>query len=78
MNIFAEGYPASGVVACGSTVEDAIEQTVMADSRTLSYTADADQYVYVWKTDKSWENTCRVLVVKLSDGAYYRAIFKFK
>jgi phosphatidylserine/phosphatidylglycerophosphate/cardiolipin synthase-like enzyme len=78
MDIFAEGYPASGVVACGSTTEDAIEQTVMAGSSTLSYDADLDQYVYVWKTDKDWVDTCRVLVVKLNDGAYYRASFKFK
>jgi hypothetical protein len=50
----------------------------MAGSSTLSYDADLDQYVYVWKTDKDWVDTCRVLVVKLNDGAYYRASFKFK
>lgn len=78
MNIFADGYPASGAVTCGSTTEDAIEQAVTAGSSTLSYNADTDQYVYVWKTDKAWANTCRVLVVKLNDGSYYRASFKFK
>jgi hypothetical protein len=32
----------------------------------------------VWKTDKAWANTCRTLVVKLNDGASYKANFKFK
>jgi hypothetical protein len=36
------------------------------------------QYTYVWKTDKSWLNTCRTLVVKLNDGTFHRANFKFK
>ena len=78
LDIFAVGYPASVVVACGTSAEDAIEQTVTAGGSSLSYDAATDQYTYVWKTDKAWANTCRTLVLKLSDGSYYRANFKFK
>ena len=78
LDIFFAGYPASAVVTCGSSVEDAIEQTVTAGASSLSYDAATDQYNYVWKTDKVWANTCRTLVLKLNDGSYHRADFKFK
>ncbi len=77
-NIFAAGYPASAMVTCGSSIEDAIEQTVTAGASSLSYDATTDQYTYVWKTDNSWANTCRTFVLKLNDGSYHRADFKFK
>lgn len=78
LDIFFVGYPASAVVTCGSSVEDAIEQTVTAGGSSLSYDAITDQYTYVWKTDKTWANACRTFVLRLSDGSYYRANFKFK
>ena len=78
LDVFFAGYPASAVVACGSAAEDAVEQTVTAGGSSLSYDAAADQYTYVWKTDKSWANTCRTFVLRLSDGSFYRANFKFK
>jgi hypothetical protein len=77
--IFASGYPRSQVIACESTdAVDGVEETVTAGSSSLTYDATADQYVYVWKTDKSWAGTCRQLVVKLVDGTYHRANFQFK
>jgi PKD repeat protein len=78
LNIFATGHPSSSIVTCGSTAEDAIEQTVTAGGSSLSYDAVTGQYTYVWKTDKAWANTCRTLVVKLNDGTSYKANFKFK
>ena len=77
--IFADGYPKSQWVACDSTASvDGIEETVAMGSSSLSYAAGADQYRYIWKTDKTWANTCRQLVIKLNDGTYHRANFKFK
>jgi hypothetical protein len=78
LNIIAAGYPTSNTVSCGSTAGDAVEQTLTAGSSSLSYDANTDQYIYVWKTDKAWVGTCRTLVIKLSDGTYHRANFKFK
>jgi hypothetical protein len=77
MNIFASGYPASATVVCGTAAQDAIEQTVNAGSSSLSYDTGTNQYIYVWKTDKAWANTCRTLVIKLNDRTYHRADFKF-
>jgi hypothetical protein len=77
VGIFASGYPKSESISCNSTAAlDGIEETVNAGSSSLAYDALADRYSYVWKTDKAWSNTCRQLVVKLSDGTIHRANFK--
>lgn len=79
LNIFEPGYPKSQQIACDSTAPvDGIEETVTAGSSSLSYDASTDTYTYVWKTEKPWANTCRQLVVKLNDGTFHRANFKFK
>jgi len=39
---------------------DVVDQTVTAGSSSLSYDPTTDQYVYVWKMDKSWTG-CRQL-----------------
>jgi hypothetical protein len=77
--IFESGYPKSQQVPCDPAAPvDGIEETVTAGASSLSYDATSDQYVYVWKTDKAWANTCRQLVLKLADGTYHRATFKFR
>ena len=78
LSIFASGCPPTGTTACNSTdLYDYIDETVTAGGSSLSYDASANQYVYVWKTEKSWVGSCRQLVVKLSDGTYHRANFNF-
>ena len=78
LNIFMPGYPSSSLVACGTTAEDAIEETSTAGSSSLSYDSGSGRYHYVWKTDKAWANTCRTLVLKFTDGTIRKANFKFK
>jgi len=78
LNILQTGYPASAPYTCSSTAPtDAIDQTVTAGASSLSYGPAADQYTYVWKTDKAWAGTCRALVVKLTEGATHTANFQF-
>ena len=78
LNILASGSPSSQAIACDSSASlDAIEQTVTAGSSSLSYDATTNTYTYVWKTDKSWANTCRQLKVTLTDGTVHVANFKF-
>ncbi|WP_255578443.1 PxKF domain-containing protein [Deinococcus sp. KSM4-11] len=43
----------------------------------MSYSGGG-QYIYVWKTDPSWSNTCRKLTVTLKDGSSQVAYFKFR
>jgi Tol biopolymer transport system component len=79
LDIFATGYPASRRIACDTSVGlDLLEETVTAGSSGLSYDAATDTYTYVWKTAKSWANTCRELNVKLSDGSSHVAYFQFR
>jgi sugar lactone lactonase YvrE len=79
LDVLAPGHPRSVVTSCDSTAQlDVVEETVAAGGSSLTYDAIADQYVYVWKTEKSWANACRQLVVKLRDGTEHRADFKLK
>lgn len=79
LNILALGFTNSTPISCdanepGSTVIE----TVNAGGSILSYTEATDQYSYVWKTDKAWKGTCRMFVLKLSDGTQHYAKFRFK
>jgi hypothetical protein len=77
LGIFATGYPKSSQISCTTREpEDAIEETVTAGQSSLNY--DDGQYIYVWKTVKSWAGYCRQLEVKLIDGTSHFANFKFK
>ena len=75
--IFDSGWPLSRQVSCSSAAPlDDVEQTVTAGGSSLSY--GGGQYTYVWKTDKAWKGMCRQLEVKLVDGTFHTALFKFK
>jgi len=76
--IFDPGYPASQPVACGASDSAPIEETVNAGSSSLQYDSSKDQYTYVWKTDKGWAGTCRLLIINFADGSQARANFQFK
>ena len=77
--IFAAGFPASSPIPCDmSEPGTMIEETVNAGGNSLSYNATADQYSYIWKTDRAWKGTCRMLVVKFNDDSQCLAKFRFK
>ena len=79
LNIFVLGYPKSQKIDLEYVpIVDTIEETVNAGNSSLSYDAAADQYIYVWKTEKVWAGTYRQLIVKLKDGEEYTANFNFK
>jgi len=80
LNIFAPRYPASFAMTMGwgADIEDIpLSETVFAGNSGLTYDPVADQYVYVWKTDKSWAGTSRAFVIQLIDGTCHRAYFAF-
>ena len=78
LDIIAPGYPQSREIACDWTAPGAGESTVSDEDIGLTYDAELDEYKYVWKTSKSWEGSCRQLVVLLIDGSYHYANFEFK
>jgi len=79
LGILAAGYPASSPIACdASEPGTVIEETVTAGASSLQYCASSERYTYVWKTNKSWRGTCRMLVVRLDDNTAHLAKFRFR
>jgi hypothetical protein len=71
--------PSSTKIGClDSSPQDDIEQTSTAGNSSLQFDPGSNQYIYVWKTDKSWAGTCRQLQMKLNDGSTQIANFRFK
>jgi predicted extracellular nuclease len=78
LEILALGYPASFAFPCDADPpSDPLEETVGPGNSSLSYDPLTDTYTYPWKTQKSWANTCRRLVVGLADGSFHYAEFRF-
>ena len=48
-----------------------------AGGSSLSYDPVADQYVYVWKTAKTWAGKCGTFTLTLDDGTAHPALFTF-
>jgi hypothetical protein len=77
-HVIARGYPRSREMHCGSKVElDGGDRTRFAGGTPLRYTHHGERYSYLWKTERDWAGTCRQFILKLSDGSYHRADFRF-
>ena len=64
--------------ACNTNAPlDVINETAAAGASGLSYDANSDQYTYVWKTDKTWSQSCRRFLLKFRDGSVQSADFSF-
>ncbi len=69
LNVLASGYPQVHSLDCASGATlDEIESTLAASASALQYDTASGTYTYVWKTDKTWTNSCRRLIVGLDDG----------
>ncbi len=76
LGIFAAGYPKAKQVPCEADDPfDVIESISSAGQSGLQF--GDGQYVYVWKTEKSWSGTARLLTVTLADGTKHLARFTF-
>jgi hypothetical protein len=75
--ILVGGAPQVQQEACPGGPTSTVDETTTA-AAGLSYSAGADRYIYVWKTDKKWAGTCRKFVLKLTDGSTHTADFRFK
>jgi hypothetical protein len=72
LDAFDSGYPKSLPIDCDTQQPLG---TASATVGSLVYSADIDQYTYLWKTDKSWEGSCRLLVLKFPGSSEYSASF---
>jgi hypothetical protein len=82
LDIFAAGYPKSYPADCDDwSALGAATSTVASGGSGLNYDSTVNppigQYVYPWKTEKAWADSCRVLEVKLNDGTSHLAYFHF-
>jgi hypothetical protein len=79
LGIIADGYPASSGTSCSAAADsDTLEEVATPGASELTYDAATGRYQLVWKTAKSWANSCRTLAVKLADGSVHKAAFRFK
>jgi hypothetical protein len=79
LNIFSSGSPSSRTVTCSSgTPTGTVDATATAGNSALTYDVTSDSYSYIWKTDKTWANTCRRLTLQFVDGTVAEADFQFK
>ena len=77
-DVIADGYPRSRDFECGSSADlDGGEPTRSVGRWRLRYKPRRDLYVYLWKTDRDWAGQCRQFILKLADGSYHRADFRF-
>jgi hypothetical protein len=89
-DVIADGYPQSMKVSCSAGVVTKLK----GKKRNLAHHDDDDRghgrdkgrdldyddgvYEFEWKTSKSWDDTCRVFVLKLEDNTVHKATFRFK
>lgn len=78
LGILAAGFPVSLQVLCGTeTMVGDGSPTATPGHSGLTYDEAAGHYTYMWKTEKAWAGTCRVLSLQLVDGTFHYALFKF-
>jgi hypothetical protein len=70
LNILKATYPKVTQITCpsASVLTDAIETYATTANNGLIYDASANQYNYVWKTDKTWAGKCFSFDLGLIDG----------
>ncbi|MEO5704134.1 MAG: PxKF domain-containing protein, partial [Candidatus Limnocylindrales bacterium] len=78
LTVIADGYPASASHACGSAGPDDAVNPTIAGHKGLTFDARKGVYTYWWRTAADWKKTCRTFVLKLTDGTFHYAEFRFK
>jgi len=78
-DIFAEGFPTAMITSCDPALQiERVGRRVRTTLSELTYSSQRAEYTYVWKTEKEWAGSCRLLVVRLNDGTERQALFEFK
>jgi CSLREA domain-containing protein len=76
LNILAANFPQSIQINCATGLQIPSATPIVAPgSSALQFSKGV--YTYIWKTEASWMNTCRMLTLKLVDGTEHHAFFRF-
>lgn len=78
--LFKGAFPVSSHVPCegGGPPTPAGVGGMSGGKVSWGYNWATSEYNYVWKTDKAWKGTCRMVVVKLRDGTEHRSRIQFR
>jgi Domain of unknown function (DUF4082) len=70
LNILKAGYPTATAISCSGTssLSGSMEEAATAGGSNLSYGPTSNQYIYVWRTNKSWAGGCYRFELGLNDG----------
>jgi hypothetical protein len=60
------------------TSEQARSSWGLASHNLMTANSSYTLYVYLWKTNTSWKNTCRQFTMTLNDGTQHKANFRFR
>jgi hypothetical protein len=82
LEILKAGFPKASPIACeegGASINEIeVESATTAGGSGLTYDADADQYVYAWKTRKQWAGRCYEFDLGLNDDTSHTFKVSFR
>jgi hypothetical protein len=76
LDIVADGYPVSRQIRCETA--EPLSGTSPARGSQLTYNPRKEIYTYVWRTDRTWLNTCREWIIGLDQGTIHELYFDFR
>ena len=69
----------SAIIGCEAAPSDIVEEdSASGRGSDLEYDAVAGQFIYQWRTEKTWAGRCIQMQLTLTDGTRYSAKFRFK
>ncbi len=77
LGILGSGSPTVQQVDCATQAPIGTASPISVIGGGLQYNPTEDGYTLVWRTERSWAGTCRLLTVALVDGSNHTAIFSF-
>jgi hypothetical protein len=79
LDIFASSFPASQAINCATKAPSGpLTPTQSPGGSGLTYNAGTGLYTYTWKTERSWEGSCRMFVLQFKDNSRQVAYVRFR
>jgi ABC-type transport system substrate-binding protein len=78
LSVLAAGSPSSAPATCTGFVPTGPGVPASINGGGLAYDPATQTYELVWKTDKAWAGTCRVLTIRFREGSTLTALVRFK
>lgn len=77
-DVFAAGYPQSQQVSCTAPyTPTGASASTTAGASEFTFVPDGSFYRYMWRTERAWAGTCRMLTLMLTDGSVHTIVYRF-